>query len=117
MGYLRNRIKAFGFAFNGLALFFRESPHARIHLLAVVLVSLSAWYFELSKVEWLIIILCYALVLGLEALNSAIEYVVDLASPEYHNLARKAKDVAAAAVLIAALASFVITLIIFIPKL
>ena len=63
------------------------------------------------------VVACFGLVLGGEALNSALEYIVDLASPDYHVLAGKAKDCAAGAVLLFAVASFVIGCIIFIPKL
>lgn len=94
-----------------------EGAHARIHLLAVALVSILGYHFDISRSDWVDLILCFALVLGLEAINSAIEYVVDLASPEYHDLAKKAKDVAAASVLIAAIFSVIIAILIFSPHL
>lgn len=117
VGYFAKRLKAFGHALNGIGLLFKDGAHARIHLLAVFVVSLLAYKLDVSSADWIHLILCYALVIGLEALNSAIEYVVDLASPEYHELAKKAKDVAAAAVLIAAIGSVIIAVLIFSPLL
>lgn len=117
VGYFSNRIKAFGHAFNGIALFFKESAHARIHLLALLIVSSLAFYYKLERWEWVALLLAYGLILGLEALNSGIEYVVDLASPEYHDLAKKAKDVAAASVLMAAICAMAMAAILFYPHL
>ncbi len=113
VGYFINRIKAFGHAFNGIYLLFKESAHARVHLLAVLVVTGFGLYLEITKVEWLAIILCYGLVISMEALNSAIEYAIDLVSPDIHQLAKKAKDVAAAAVLISAMVSFLVAILIF----
>lgn len=72
----------------------------RIHLLAVIVVIISGFWIEFSEGEWLAVILTMGGVLALEAVNTAIETVVDLVSPEFHPLAKKAKDVAAGAVLI-----------------
>lgn len=72
---------------------------------------------QISAIEWIVVIACFGLVLGGETVNSAIEAIVDLASPDYHALAGKAKDCAAGAVLLFALAAFVVGCIIFIPKL
>lgn len=117
MNFISKRIKAFGHAFNGLYVFFAEGIHAQIMLLAAVLAILFGWWLQISTLEWLTIILCCGLVLALEAVNSSIEYLTNLVSPEKHSLAKKTKDVAAAAVLIASLASALIAGIIFIPKL
>jgi len=116
VGFLKQRLRAFYFAIEGIKTFFRESPHAKIHGLAALLVIALGAYLECTIHEWLALIVSIALVLGMEALNSAIEYTVDLISPEQHPLAKKAKDVAAAAVLICALFALVIGIIIFVPK-
>ena len=73
-------------------------------------------YFKIERTEWLSITLVAALVLSAEAMNTAIEFVVDLVSPDYHPLAGKAKDVAAAAVLLAAFGAIIVGLIVFVPK-
>ncbi|MEO6040210.1 MAG: diacylglycerol kinase family protein, partial [Saprospiraceae bacterium] len=93
-----------------------SQPNARIHLSVAFLVTAAGWYCQISRPEWLAIILCMALVLALEALNTALEYLTDLVSPEFHPLAGKVKDVAAAAVLIAAAAAVVVGLVVFLPR-
>ena len=81
-------------------------------MLAIVL----GLVFSISVLEWLCVFICFGLVLGGEVINSAIEAVVDLTSPEYHELAKKAKDCAAGGVLLFSIASFVIGCLIFIPR-
>ena len=109
--------KSFYFAFKGIAdLFSGRHPNAIVHLVAVVTVCIAGYFFKISTSEWLVIILCFIAVISLEAMNSAIEYVVDLASPEHHPLAKKAKDMAAGAVLLTAIGAVVIAAIIFLPK-
>jgi len=80
------------------------------------LVVFAGFYFSLSNFEWTVLVLAIALVLSLEMINSAIEYMVDLVSKDYNPVAGKVKDVAAGAVLIAAIFAIIIGLIIFIPK-
>ena len=113
---LRRRVDSFKFAFAGLADLFRTQVNARIHLAAVVVVSWAGWYWQVSTFEWMIIILCFMLIISLEAVNTALEYLTNLASPDLHPLAGKAKDVAAAAVLWSAIGSVIIGGLIFIPK-
>jgi diacylglycerol kinase len=109
--------KSFYFAFKGLLdLFSGRHKNAVVHLIAVFVVSVSGFYFKINYLEWCIVILCFVLVIALEAINSAIEYLTDLASPDFHPLAGKAKDMAAGAVLIAAIGSVVIAFVIFFPK-
>ena len=113
---MKNRIAAFKHAFNGVVCFFKETPHAKIQALAAVLVVLAGFFLNISTTEWAIVLLCFALIFSLEALNSTVEYLVDLVSPNYHQLAKKAKDVAAAAVLMAAVFTVIIACLIFVPK-
>jgi undecaprenol kinase len=96
------------FAWAGIRTLFREENNARIHALAVVCVLGVGWYLQFDWISWILILLCMGGVLALEAVNSAIEAVVDLVSPEPHPLAKKAKDLAAGAVLIFVLFSMVI---------
>jgi diacylglycerol kinase len=113
--YVIHRWQSFGYAFTGLATLVRTQPHARIHLLAVAVVTVAGLYTGLSALEWAVLVLCMALVLALEAVNTALEFLTDLVSPDYHPLAGKAKDVAAAAVLIAAIGSVLVAMLIFVP--
>lgn len=114
---LSSRVRSFRYAFQGIANFFQTQVNARIHLLAVVLITALGLWLELSAAEWADIILCMALVMVTEAINTALEYLVDLASPDYHPLAGKAKDVAAGAVLLSVLFCAVVWGLIFLPKL
>jgi len=113
---VRKRIHSIQFAWQGIKDLFKTQPNARFHLLASIAVTAAGFYFQLSKMEWVAVVLCMAFVISLEAINTALEYLTDLVSPEHHPLAGKAKDVAAAAVLIAAIGAAVVGIIIFGPK-
>ena len=106
---------SFGFAFKGLATLIRTQPNARIHLLATLVVVVAGCIFPLQTHEWLWLIGAMAGVWIAEALNTALEFLTDLVSPDHHPLAGHAKDVAAGAVLLAAITAVVIGLIIFVP--
>jgi diacylglycerol kinase len=113
---LRKRIESFGYAFKGIATLFSTQPNARIHAVVLTVVVLAGFYLKIERTEWLVITLVAALVLSAEAMNTAVEFVVDLVSPGHHLLAGKAKDVAAAAVLLAAFGAIIVGLIIFLPR-
>ena len=109
-------IKPFLYAASGIIAAVKGERSMRIHLAsAVAAVSLGAW-LGLDGREWVAVVICCALVMSLECLNTAIEAAVDLASPAIHPLAKKAKDCAAGAVLIAAMGSGGVGCIIFGPK-
>ena len=112
-----NRIfKSFAYAFAGLIYAFKTQMNFKIHCLATVLVIILGFYVGLSFTEWLWIAGAIALVLVVELLNTAIEVLVDLVSPQQNPKAGAIKDIAAAAVLISALLSLIIALLIFVPK-
>ncbi|MED3661528.1 diacylglycerol kinase family protein [Ureibacillus sp. FSL K6-8385] len=112
---MRNFFRSFRFAFEGILLASKER-NMRFHLVSAVIVVIAGLWTRLSALEWLVLIITIALVIGLEMVNTAIEYVVDMASPDFHPMAKAAKDVAAGAVLVFAIASVIIGLIIFLPK-
>ena len=114
---LRRRLHAFIYAGRGIIDLFRHTPNARIHLAAASVVIATAAYVEVSRAEWYWLIACIGAVLVAEAFNTAIEYLTDLVSPDYHPLAGKTKDVAAGAVLLAAITAAVIGAIILGPYL
>lgn len=89
----------------------------KFHALAAFLVSMAAWRLDLSAMELLVLFLTVALVLITEMINTALEKLVDLVSPGYHPLAKIVKDVAAGAVLLAALTSLVVGYCLFLRKL
>ncbi len=104
-------------AFNGIVASFRSERNLRIHTaLALAAVALGAW-LRLDRWEWCWLAGCIALVIMAELINTAIEAWVDLVSPGKHPLARKAKDAAAGAVLVAAVFAVIIGGLIFLPKL
>ena len=109
-------IKSFVFAFKGLIYAFNTQLNFKIHCFFSAIVLFLGWHSRLNSSEWLWIIFAIALVIILELVNTAIEVLVDLVSPELHPKAGIIKDLAAAAVLIASLLAIVIGLIIFVPK-
>ncbi|MCB0606791.1 MAG: diacylglycerol kinase family protein [Lewinellaceae bacterium] len=113
---IRKRLLSFKYAFRGIADLFVSQPNARIHAAAAVAVIAAGWYFRISAGEWALVALTIAVVLAAEAFNSALEYLTDLASPEFHPLAGKAKDIAAAAVLLAALGAAAVGALVFGPR-
>ncbi len=111
------RAKSFAHAGRGISIFLKTTHNAWIHIFVFVCVILMGFYFKISHVEWLSLILAGGLVLTAEAINTAIEIDIDLTSPEFHPYARGTKDVAAGAVLIASCVAVVVGLIIFAPYL
>lgn len=108
--------KSFGYAFAGLIYAFKTQLNFKIHCLAAILVIVLGFYIKLSVAEWLWIACAITLVLVVELLNTAIEVLVDLVSPQQNQKAGVVKDIAAAAVLISALLSLIVALLIFVPK-
>lgn len=115
--YLRARRASVGYAMNGVRLLVTTQAHARLHIAAAALVVLVAWALNVSPLEWCVLLLAVALVWVSEAINTALELLVDLVSPDFHRLAGQAKDVAAAAVLLAACLAAAIGGIVLVPKL
>jgi diacylglycerol kinase len=115
--FIQSRIKSFANAFAGLFYFFKSQVHARIHLLATLIVITFGFYFGITAAEWCILTICIAMVITAEILNTSIEKLADKVSNVYDENIRKVKDLAAAAVLITAIAAAIIALIVFIPYL
>ena len=100
--FANSRVRSFRYAFTGWWHVIRTQQNAWIHAVASLFAVALSFWLHLSRVEWAVIILTIALVWTAEFLNTALEAVVDLASPGKHELAKVGKDVGAAAVLIAA---------------
>lgn len=115
--FFSSRSRSFRNAFAGWWFVIRTQKNAWIHAVVGLAVIVLGIWLQLSTVDWSIIILAIALVWTAEFLNTALEAVVDLASPQEHNLAKIGKDVGAAAVLIAAISSVLIGLLILGPPL
>lgn len=109
--------RSFGYAFAGLWYLLWTQRNAKIHTAMGAAAIALGVVLQIERGEWLVLVLTIALVLATEGCNTAIEAVVDLASPEIHPLARVAKDVAAGTVLLASMASLAVGLILFLPRL
>ena len=115
--FLRSRTRSFKYAFEGWWYVIRTQQNAWIHaVISVAVIVMGAWLY-LPPRDWAVIILAIAMVWAAEFFNTALEAIVDLASPEMNHLAKIGKDVGAAAVLIAAAASVLIGLLIMGPPL
>ena len=116
-GLWRRRVASFGHAGRGVWRALRSEVHLRFHAAATVAAIGLGFYCGLARLEWALVALSVAGVWTAELLNTAIEALTDLASPEWHALAGKAKDVAAGAVLLAALGALVVGALVFGPRL
>lgn len=116
MGKAHSRAKSFYYAFSGLKEALKEEPNLRIHFLAGILTLTLAYFLNFSYVEFLILIITISFVIVIELINTVLEIVVDLASPEIQEKARIAKDISAACVLIAAILASLVGITLFLPK-
>jgi diacylglycerol kinase len=113
---MKKRMKSFLYAGRGIRLVFGSEPNMHIHFMISILVVIFGFFFGISKTEWVACLLCFGLVFTAEMINTAIENIVDLVSPEFNKLAANAKDIAAGAVFVSAIISAIIGLLIFVPK-
>ena len=109
-------INSFKYAIQGLVYAFKKEQNMLIHVIICITVIALGILLKISYFEWLICFILFGLVMSTELINSAIEALVDLVSPNKHPLAKIAKDTASSATLIFSIASFIGALIIFIPK-
>ena len=109
-------LKSFKNALRGIFISIKEERNLKIIFIVFIIVVAAGLVFSLSIIQWIIILLCCALVISAEMINSSIENAIDLYTDEYSQLARKAKDIAAGSTLIVSIFSAVIGLLIFIPR-
>lgn len=105
--------KNFRYAFSGLKNVFATEKSFRLHTLIAVVVVVYAWYKDIEKIYWVVILMIIALVMALEVFNSAIERLVDMLAPRTHNFAKEIKDLLAAMVLLVSFFAAAIGLIVF----
>lgn len=113
---MKRIIKSFGYAIEGIFTGIREERNMKIHITIMILVIIMGIILKISKLEWIICIILFGLVISLELINTAIENTIDLITLEKNPKAKIAKDTAAGAVLVSAISAAIIGLIIFIPK-
>ncbi|MBW8882805.1 MAG: diacylglycerol kinase family protein [Asticcacaulis sp.] len=106
-----SRLRSFGYAFEGLFFMLRTQHNAWLHLLATVAVILAASFLNVEARDWRWLIVAMAMVWVAEAFNTAVEYVCDVVSPQFSEAVKRAKDIAAGAVLICAIAAAAIGII------
>jgi diacylglycerol kinase (ATP) len=111
------RLRSFRWALRGIAVMLRTQHNAWLHAVATIAIACAGLALGLSAAEWCWIVLAIVAVWTAEALNTAFEFLTDVASPGFHPLAERAKDVAAGAVLISALGAVAIGLLVLGPKL
>lgn len=116
MSKKHSAVKSFGYAGNGVKEAFQNEPNFRVHVIAGAISIILAFVFHFSATKLAVLVLTITLVIILELLNTAIEKVVDKVSPNYSPLAKIAKDVSAAAVLLAAFSAVLVGILLFLPN-
>lgn len=114
--FITNRLKSVGYAFKGMLILIRTEASIKIQLAIAIVVTITGFYFEISKTEWIAQLAMIGLVMSIEGINTAIEYIADFVHPEHHHKIGLIKDVAAGAVFIASIIATIIAGIIYIPK-
>lgn len=114
---IHHRVLSFKYASEGIISTFRLEPNFKFHVLAAILAILLGLFFQISKTEWLFLIIIITLVITLELTNTAIESLVDLLSPQHNLTAKLAKDISAGAVFVASISAVICGLLIFLPHL
>ena len=116
MSRLRGHRDSFRYAFRGILTAFKQEPNFQVHVVIAVLALVSAALLGFSSSEWLLLLFVISFVLILELVNTSLESIVNLVSPQKREKAKIAKDVAAAAVLVAAFVSILVSVVLFLPK-
>lgn len=116
MGIAHSTPRSFVYAFRGMVTAFKEEPNFKIHITLASLAIILGFVLQLPTLEWLVLVLTICIVLVVELINTALEEIVNIVSPEIRPEAKIAKDVAASAVLISAIASIVVGALLFVPK-
>lgn len=114
--FLVNRIKSVGYALKGALYLIKTEASIKVQVLIAIVVTCAGFYFNISNTEWLIQTGMIGLVISIEGVNTAIEYLADFIHPEHHHKIGRIKDISAGAVFIAAITAVIIALIIYVPK-
>ncbi|MGN6490989.1 MAG: diacylglycerol kinase family protein [Agriterribacter sp.] len=109
-------IRSFKYAIDGVYTFFRYERNGQVQLIAAIVVVVLGFWLNITRAEWIAVLLCIVAVLSLEMINTALEKLCNLIQPDYHPAIKVIKDVSAGAVLLSAVASLIIGLIIFLPR-
>ncbi len=113
----KKQLRSFRYAWQGIRTCVGKEQNLSFHLIVAVMVGCAGGVFGITRNEWLAVIICMGMVIGAEMFNTAIERLVDLVSPQKNPLAGQAKDIAAGAVLVCAVAAILVGIIVFVPYL
>ena len=111
-----NRLKSVGYAFKGALLLLKTEASIKVQFVIALIVIAAGFYFQISSNEWILQLLAIGLVMSMEGMNTAIEEIANFIHPEYNAKIGYIKDIAAGAVFIAAISTFIMGCIIYIPK-
>ncbi len=114
--FIVNRIKSVGWAFKGAVILFKTEASIKIQLFIAAVVTIAGFYYDISAYEWIIQTAMIGLVMSIEGINTAIEYLSDFVHPEHHKSIGRIKDVAAGGVFIASVTAVIVAIIIYYPK-
>lgn len=109
-------IKSFGYAVAGVQSCVMKEANFKIHIAVAILVTIAGFYFNIAKIEWMVLALCFGFVISMELVNTAIEQLCNFIHVGHSPVIKIIKDVAAGAVLVSAIAATACGLIIFLPK-
>ena len=112
-----NRLKSVGYAFKGLMVLVKTEKSIQLQLIIAIIVTIAGFYYNISSTEWMIQLIMIAVVMSIEGVNTAIEYIADFIHPEHHPKIGIIKDIGAGAVFIASIIAIIVACIIYIPKL
>jgi diacylglycerol kinase (ATP) len=114
--FIKGRLKSIGFAVKGAIKLITTEHSVMVQSSLAVLMIIAGFYFHISREEWIMQILAFGLVLSIESLNTAVEKMADFIHPEFHSKIGFIKDIAAGAVMFAAMAAIAVGLLIYVPK-
>ena len=114
--FLVNRLKSVGHAFRGMLILVKTEASIKIQVFIAIVVTIAGFYFNISITEWIVQITLIGLVMSIEGINTAIEYIADFIHPDHHPKIGVIKDVAAGAVFIASIVAVIVAFIIYLPK-
>ncbi|MCT4628739.1 diacylglycerol kinase [Winogradskyella sp.] len=114
--FVINRLKSVGFAFKGMIILLKTESSIKIQAVIAIVITFAGFYYEISTTEWIAQIAMIGLVMSIEGVNTAVEYIADFIHPEHHPKIGLIKDISAGAVFIASIVAVIIAGIIYIPK-
>ncbi|MFK7804179.1 MAG: diacylglycerol kinase family protein [Anaerolineae bacterium] len=114
---IKDRVRSFGYAWEGIVYLVKSQHNAWIHLIVTVLAIVVGFWLGISRSDWALLVLAMMGVWMGEAVNTAVEAIVDMVQPDFHPMAKIAKDVAAGGVLLSAVAAAIVGLLVLGPPL